>query len=240
MSEKQLTILVPIYNEEDCIPLFYKKMDAFLANTALSCQVLLINDGSADNSVSLIIDKCRSDAMYNYIDLDKNYGLSTAIKAGFDTCTTPYLAYIDSDPQTAPEDLELLFSKMPEFDMSNGIRTKRKDTLVKKCSSKMANFIRRKVVKDNISDSCCPLKVIKTKTAQSLPFFDGMHRFIPALVKLKGGTVAQVPVRHYPRIAGTAKYHLFNRLVGPFFDMIAFYWMRKRNITYSINPSKLT
>lgn len=239
MTNIQFTILVPIFNEEECLPIFFEKMDAFLTTAEMQSCVLLINDGSSDQSLPIIQKKCREHDRYHYISLDKNRGLSTAIKAGFDTCTTEFVGYIDVDLQTDPEDFNLLFSYMSDVSLATGIRQKRKDTLVKKMSSKIANFIRRNLVKDNITDSCCPLKVLRTDMAKKLPFFNGMHRFIPALVQLKKGTVKEVPVRHYPRVAGTAKYHLFNRLIGPFFDMLAFCWMRKRNIEYVISSSSL-
>lgn len=239
MTAIELTILAPVFNEEDCLPIFFEKMDAFLKTAIVSSHVLLVNDGSSDKSLAIIQEKCRHHDRYQYISLDKNRGLSTAIKAGIDTCTTSYVGYIDVDLQTDPDDFNVLFSHMPTAALATGIRHKRKDTLVKKMSSKIANFVRRNLVKDNITDSCCPLKILRTDIAKQLPFFNGMHRFIPALVQLKQGVVIEVPVRHYPRVAGTAKYHLFNRLIGPFFDMLAFCWMRKRNIVYGITSSSL-
>ena len=88
---------------------------------------------------------------------------------------------------------------------------------------------------DKATDTGCPLKVLQTATAQRIPFFDGMHRFIPALIALEDGKMKEMPVRHYPRIAGTSKYHLWNRLAGPFKDCFAYRWMKKRYIRYSIN-----
>ena len=122
----------------------------------------------------------------------------------------------------------------PEYDLVNGIRANRKDTVVKKLSSKIANSFRRKMINDGIEDTGCPLKIMKTEYAKRIPFFDGMHRFIPALIQLQGGKVKQIPVTHYPRFAGTAKYHLWNRMKKPFFDTFAFRWMRSRYIQYEI------
>jgi hypothetical protein len=93
------------------------------------------------------------------------------------------------------------------------------------------------MINDGIEDTCCPLKIMETKAARTIPFFNGMHRFIPALIQLQGGTVKQIPVQHFPRIEGTAKYHLWNRLIGPFMDTLAFVWMRKRYIRYEISES---
>ena len=90
------------------------------------------------------------------------------------------------------------------------------------------------VINDAIQDTCCPLKILKSSYAREIPFFIGMHRFLPALVQLHGGKVKQLPISHSPRYAGTSKYHLLNRLVGPFFDTLAFRWMRSRYIRYKI------
>ena len=90
------------------------------------------------------------------------------------------------------------------------------------------------MISDGIKDTCCPLKIMKTSFAKEMPFFTGMHRFIPALIQLQGGKVKQVPIAHYPRYAGTSKYHLWNRLIGPFFDTLAFRWIRSRYISYKV------
>jgi len=127
-----------------------------------------------------------------------------------------------------------MFQYFPEYDMVNGIRQKRKDSFVKKVSSTIANGFRKKLIGDGIHDTCCPLKIIKSEYAKKIPFFNGMHRFIPALVQHEGGIVMQVPVRHFPRYAGEAKYHLGNRLVGPFIDSLAVAWMKRRQIKYQL------
>ncbi len=230
-----LTIIVPVYNEEESLAKFCAEMDVFLDRVDISpVKVLLVNDGSNDNSQEIINDICDNDHRYAFIMLDRNHGLSTAIKAGIDYCQTNLVGYIDSDLQTSPVDFVKFVEFFPDYDMVNGIRTKRQDTMVKKISSKIANNFRRFMINDHIVDTCCPLKIIKTDYARRIPFFNGMHRFLPALVQLQEGRVKQIPVSHFPRYAGTAKYHLWNRLIGPFFDTIAFVWMRKRYINYRI------
>ena len=108
-----------------------------------------------------------------------------------------------------------------------GIRVNRQDSFVKNASSRIANAIRRSFTHDGATDTGCPLKVIQADVARRIPFFKGMHRFLPALVQLDGGTVKEVPVRHFPRVAGQSKYHLWNRLLGPAEDLLAFRWMRE-------------
>ncbi|MBB6611563.1 glycosyltransferase [Pontibacter sp. Tf4] len=229
-----LTILVPVYNEIECLDRFCESMDAFLAQTPMPTQVLFINDGSTDGSLPRIQQICQLRPNYSYISLNRNYGLSTALKAGIDHTNTTYLGYLDSDLQTSPLDFMSYFAYLPGYQMVNGIRARRKDTLVKKLSSKIANRFRRLMIDDGIQDTCCPLKIMETACARRIPFFDGMHRFLPALIQLQGGKVKQVPVQHFERYAGTAKYHLFNRLWGPLYDTFAFRWMRRRYINYSI------
>jgi hypothetical protein len=116
-----------------------------------------------------------------------------------------------------------------------GIRAKRKDTIVKKLSSVIANWFRNTMIHDGIQDTGCPLKIMKTEYALRMPFFNGMHRFMPALLQLQGGKVKQIPVQHFNRYAGVAKYNLWNRIRKPFFDTLAFRWMRSRYINYSIS-----
>jgi glycosyltransferase involved in cell wall biosynthesis len=230
----RLTIIVPVYNEEESIEQLTTEMDKYLAATNVSTLVLFVNDGSTDNSQAIIEKICAEKAAYQFILLSANHGLSTAVKAGIDSCETELVGYIDSDIQTTPMDFLKYFEFFPEYDMVNGIRANRKDTGVKKLSSKIANAFRRRMINDGIEDTGCPLKIIKTEYAKRIPFFDGMHRFIPALIQLQGGKVKQIPIQHFPRFAGTAKYHLWNRIKKPFFDTMAFRWMRSRYIRYEI------
>ena len=235
----QLTIIVPVFNESESLPKLHKAFIEYLEFTPVNSNILFINDGSTDESDKIIREICAEDSRFEYATLTRNCGLSTALKAGFEFPNTPYLGSLDADLQTSPMDFMLFFSHLNQCNMVNGIRAKRNDGLVKKVSSKIANGFRRFMINDGIVDTCCPLKIIETSYAQNMPFFKGMHRFIPALIQLQGGTVKQIKVSHYPRIAGTSKYHLFNRLVGPFLDTLAFVWMRTRWISYQIGETEL-
>ena len=239
MKDYRLTVLVPVYNEEESLYQFALEMDKYLDETTVATMVMFVNDGSTDNSQKIIEELCGQKEDYHFIRLEKNRGLSTAVKAGIDTCTTELVGYIDSDIQTTPMDFLNYFEHFPEYDMVNGIRAKRNDKLVKRFSSKFANWFRRTMINDGIEDTGCPLKIIKSEYAKKIPFFDGMHRFIPALIQLQGGKVKQIPIRHFPRFAGTAKYHLWNRIKKPFFDTLAFRWMRSRYIRYGVDKSSL-
>jgi len=234
----EVTIIVPVYNEEESLPRLRTEAEKFQIKSPIKTRILFVDDGSTDQSLSIIRRYCsEAPDNFSFIALDGNKGLSAAIKAGIDNVETPYLGYIDADLQTSFWDFIRFYDFMGEFTIINGIRQKRADTLVKRWSSKIANSFRQRMIHDNIKDTCCPLKLMETQMAKELPFFNGMHRFIPALVQLHGGNVKQIQVQHFKRMEGVSKYNLKNRLIGPFLDTLAFVWMRKRNIRYSIKES---
>jgi dolichol-phosphate mannosyltransferase len=228
------TIIVPVFNEEANLPRIANELSDFLRSTKFKVWVLFVNDGSTDNSASLIESICHENELFGFIHLKGNRGLSTALKAGIDQVETKFTGYIDADLQTSPSDFNKLLEFAEQFDLVTGIRVNRKDSLIKRITSSIANAIRRTVTKDGISDTGCPLKIIRTDIARQIPFFKGMHRFLPALVILSGGKVKEVPINHYPRKAGKSKYHLLNRLFGPFFDLWVFCWMKRNYIRYEI------
>lgn len=232
--DESITILVPVFNEEACIDPLYGELTKFLNKMTVPASVLFINDGSTDSSAELIEKVCRMDRRFSAISLEQNGGLSTALKAGIDQCKTGFIGYIDADLQTNPADFLKLMKYMHEYELVTGYRCNRKDTFVKRFSSRVANSFRQWLLDDNIIDICCPLKIIRTDIARQIPFFKGMHRFIPDVVTLLGGKVKQIPVQHYPRFAGMAKYNLVNRMLGALVDAFIFRWMQRNAIRYRI------
>ncbi|NDW08342.1 glycosyltransferase [Dysgonomonas sp. 520] len=238
-SAYEFTIIVPIYNEEDNMDRLEKELSAYLKESSAKTCILFVDDGSKDKSRELIVDVCRRNEGFYYIAFTKNNGLSAAIKAGIDTAESEFVGYIDADLQTTPEDFELLLPYRYEYQLVMGIRTGRKDSLGKRLSSKIANGFRRMMTHDGVEDTGCPLKIIRTDYAKRIPLFTGMHRFLPALIQLQDAKVKQIPVRHFERIAGVSKFHLWNRLVGPFMDCFAYRWMKKRYINYAIGSDNI-
>lgn len=233
-SEYTLTIIVPVYNEADNIRNLSGRLAAYLAKAIVSACVLYVDDGSTDGSLGLIRRECEARSGFHFISLAGNRGLSAAIKAGIDHVESEYTGYIDADLQTDPDDFNLLLEHIADHELVTGIRANRKDSLFKKLQSRIANSFRRMMTGDGVQDTGCPLKVIRTSSARKIPFFTGLHRFLPAMILMQGGRIMQVPVRHYPRMAGKSKYHLWNRLKGPFLDCFAYRWMKKRYIDYTI------
>ncbi|MBW2962591.1 glycosyltransferase family 2 protein [Mesonia aestuariivivens] len=233
----EFTIVVPLFNEQENLLRVEKELSNYLKIATKETCILFVDDGSQDNSLNIIKDICDRQPHFHYISFVENQGLSAAIKAGFDYAATEYIGYIDADLQTDPEDFNLLLAKIKDYDLVTGVRSNRKDSFTKNMSSKIANGIRRSFTHDQMDDTGCPLKVIRADYAKRIPMFKGLHRFLPAMILLQHGKIIQVPVRHYPRIAGKAKFHLLNRLVGPFLDCFAYLWMKKKYINYKVNEN---
>lgn len=151
-----LTIIVPVYNEEDNMPALEERLGKFLPTCKCSACVLFVDDGSKDKSLPLIKDICARNKDFYYISFAQNRGLSAAMKAGIDHATSPYVGYIDADPQTAPEDFNLLVDYIKDYPLVMGIRANRKDTGFKKLQSKIANGFRRMMTHDGVQDTGCP------------------------------------------------------------------------------------
>ncbi len=238
-AQYRFTIVVPVYNEEDNMQALEERLSAYLPTAIYPTCVLFVNDGSKDDSLVRIKEICGRQKNFYYLDFQKNCGLSAAIKAGIDYTESDYVGYIDADLQTTPEDFNLLLKDIQEYQLVMGIRANRKDTLFKRIQSKIANGFRRMMTNDGVQDTGCPLKVMHTDYAKRVPFFTGMHRFLPALFLLQDAKIKQVPVRHFHRVAGVSKYHLWNRLVSPFMDCFAYRWMKKRYINYRVASHNL-
>ncbi len=230
----KLTIIVPVYNEEENLIRVEEELSKYLKTATVPTKILLVNDGSTDKSQLLIDEICNRQESFQSISFTRNNGLSAAIKAGFDYSDTELTGYIDSDLQTTPEDFNLLLQYTDEYEIVTGIRATRNDGFVKRFSSKFANSFRKAFTHDGVVDTGCPLKIIRTENAKKIPMFKGLHRFLPAMILLQNGKIKQVPVRHFPRIAGEAKFGLSNRLIGPLLDCFAYLWMKKKYINYEI------
>lgn len=233
----RLTIIVPVYNEEDNLLRVESEFLTYFDKASVLSKVLFVNDGSSDESQKMITEICNGNMHFDFISFTENQGLSAAIKAGFDHTDTELVGYIDSDLQTSPEDFNILLREIGPFDLVTGVRASRKDSFVKNMSSTIANGIRRAFTHDGMDDTGCPLKIIKTEYAKRIPMFKGLHRFLPAMILLQNGKVKQVPVRHFPRVAGQAKFGVWNRLLGPLMDCFAYLWMKKKYINYKVGDT---
>lgn len=235
--KSKFTIIVPVFNESENLQRVEKELLSYMTVATVPTSVLFVNDGSTDDSQELIESICKRNQVFDFILFKENRGLSAALKAGFDHVESELTGYIDSDLQTTPQDFNVLLEHIGNYDLVTGVRANRQDSFVKNMSSKIANGIRRAFTHDGMDDTGCPLKVIKTDVAKRIPMFKGLHRFLPAMVLLQQGKIIQVPVQHFPRMAGKAKFGLWNRLLGPLIDCFAYLWMKKKYINYEVEKS---
>lgn len=219
-----LSIVVPLYNEEDNVTLLTQKIHESLVG--YNYQIVYIDDFSTDRTRQVV--KEMKDEKVHLIELKKNYGQSLALAAGIDYANGEYIITMDGDLQNDPSDIPqmLSYAVSGDYDVVTGIRQKRKDSLVKKIPSKIANFLVRRVTKLDIKDNGCALKVFTKSIAKDLNLYGEMHRFITLLAHLEGAQIKQVPVKHHARHAGVSKYGL-ERVFKVVADMMLLLFIRK-------------
>ena len=238
-AEYQLTIALPVFNEEGNLLALEEALAAYLPKCLMKACVLLVNDCSTDSSLKMIKDICSRHSDFFYISNPQRLGLSGALKTAFDAVESDFVGYIDADLQTFPEDFNLLLEHAPGYPLVTGVRTGRKDGPAKKIQARIGNWWRRVMTSDGAADTGCPLKVLQRDAARRLPMFNGMHRFIPALILLQdGGRFKEVPIRHRSRTAGRSKFNMFNRLRG-FTDCFIYRWMRRNWVIYNRGENNL-
>ena len=219
-----LSVVVPLYNEQDNVELLTEKIHESLS--LYNYEIIYVDDFSIDETKKVI--RKMNDGKVTLIELKKNYGQSLALAAGIDHAHGDFIITMDGDLQNDPSDIPkmLEFAIDEEYDLITGIRQKRKDSLVKKIPSKIANFLVRRVTKLDIKDNGCALKIFTKDIAKGLNLYGEMHRFITLLAFLEGAQIKQVPVKHHARHAGKSKYGL-ERVFKVVADMMLLLFIRK-------------
>jgi glycosyltransferase involved in cell wall biosynthesis len=227
-----LSVVIPIFNERDNIrPLFSELLEA-LAPIGRSFEVLFVNDGSSDGSAEVLRELRAHDRRVRVLTLARNAGQTAAFSAGFSAARGAIVVTLDGDRQNDPRDIPLLLDKLGDFDAAVGWRAQREDTIVRRVSSRLGNFVRNRVSGDDIIDTGCSLKAYRREALARIKLFSGMHRFLPTLLKMEGFRVCQVRVSHRPRVAGRSKYGVWNRLLASSADLMAVRWMKRRALSY--------
>lgn len=231
VARPRYSVVVPLYNEEGNVEELHHRIKEVLLKLGESFEIIFVDDGSSDAT----LEKCRSLSPLVLLAFRKNFGQSAAFDAGFKTAKGDIIITLDGDLQNDPSDIPLLLEKLNEgYDVVSGWRVKRKDSISKIIFSRGANLLRAILIHDNIHDSGCSLKVYRRECFENFDLFGEMHRFIPALLEVRGFRVAEVPVSHYPRVHGVTKYN-WKRSVKGFVDMLAVWFWRK----YSHRPVHL-
>ena len=228
-SSPAVSVIVPLFNEEQSVPILQSELAAALKG--LDHEIIFVDDGSADQTVARI----RVAPNVRVIRFEKNAGQSAAIYVGLQAARGATLVLIDGDLQNDPADIPTLLNEISRgADLVCGYRAQRRDTRVKRLTSRIANAVRSRYTKDGVRDTGCTLKAMRRECVSALVPFKGMHRFIPALVKGAGYRLVEIPVNHRPRRFGETKYGLGNRAVRATIDMFGVRWLLGRRLNYKI------
>ncbi|HET6248841.1 MAG TPA: glycosyltransferase family 2 protein [Tepidisphaeraceae bacterium] len=234
-EDPYLSLVIPAYNEQETLAELLRRVNAALAQIGKPFEVLIVDDGSTDNTPRLLDDAMTTYPWLRVLRMQRNGGQSAAFDAGFRAARGQVIATIDADLQNDPEEIPRLLPMLNGVDMINGWRRDRQDTPMRKLQSRIANRIRNWISQETIQDSASSLKVYKRHCLEGIQLYKGMHRFLPTLVKLRGYSVEEVPVKHSQRYAGTAKYGLRNRALRAFVDLFAVRWMKSRYLRYNVD-----
>lgn len=232
MESDSLSVVVPIYNEEENIKPLVEQLQAALQSWLGEVEFLFVDDGSTDSTLDLLKQAQSADPRIRIAHFRKNLGQTAAMEAGFHLAKGFAVVTLDGDLQNDPAEVPRLARLLADSDVVCGVRAKRQDTWWKRRSSRIANGFRNWMTGDDIVDTGCTLKAYRRECVEHLELYNGMHRFLPTLLKMRGYRVAQVPVSHHPRLAGKTKYDTWRRLKKGLADVWAVRWMKKNWISY--------
>lgn len=234
-----LSVVVPVYNEEDCIASVLGELLAALrAESGTSWEVVAIDDGSTDRTPELLRKAAQAEPRLRVLRLTPNAGQSAAFWAGFQAARGEAIATMDADGQNDPADIVRCLRGLVAADACCGYRQKRRDTLAKRWGSKLANRVRNRILGEAVVDTGCSMKAFRASYLKHLQYWDGMHRFLPTLVALQGARVAQLPVAHRPRSAGVSKYTNWGRLKRTVRDLLGVRWLKSRTRRFTVSEQR--
>jgi len=231
-----LSIVVPVYNEEENLPLLWPEIREVMATTPLSYEVVFVDDGSRDRSAEIIRAFRDEDPRVRLVRLKANAGETAATDAGFKTARGRHVVVMDADLQNDPHDILTMLGHLEQWDAVTGWRMNREagDSLVRRISSRVANRVRNALSDETIQDSGCTFRAFRRECLTDLVLYKGFHRFIPTLLRMRGFRVLEIPVNHRPRRFGQSKYGIGNRAVRAFADLLVVRWMKDRLLRYEV------
>lgn len=234
----QLSICVPVYNEAENLPLLHEAIVKVVDPINLSMELILVDDGSKDGSWAAIEALVAKDARVRGIKFASNCGETAASDAGLRAARGKYVMTMDADLQNDPADIPKFIQTLEQgWDCVCGTRVATRgkgDSFIRVASSRIANWVRNKLSKENITDAGCTYRAFKRGCVDRLKLYRGLHRFIPTLLKMEGYTVTEVSVTNNPRLHGESKYGVWNRLFKSFRDLLAIRWMKSRLLGYQV------
>ncbi len=233
-TDLDLSLVIPVYNEEVNLPLLWPEIREVLDPMGLSYEIVFVDDGSRDGSAEVIRGFRERDARVRLIRFKSNAGETAATDAGFKAVRGRWVVTMDADLQNDPHDIPLLLSHLDRWDAVTGWRTRREDSWIRTISSVIANRVRNAMSGDSIQDSGCTFRAFRRECFRGLTLYRGFHRFIPTLLRMQGYRVLEVPVSHRRRRFGQSKYGIGNRVLSAFLDLLVVRWMADRQLRYQV------
>lgn len=234
-----LSVILPVYNEEESLPSLWPELRQVLDGTGLGYEVVFVDDGSRDRSAEIIRAFRERDPRVRLVRLKHNAGETAATDAGFKAARGGLVVTMDADLQNDPGDIPGLLAHLRDWDAVTGWRVNRGagDSLLRRVSSRLANGIRNALSQEDIRDSGCTFRAFRRECLRDLVLYRGLHRFIPTLLRMRGYRVIEVPVNHRPRRFGASKYGIGDRAFRAFQDLLAVRWMKDRLLRYEVAES---
>ncbi len=231
-----LSIVIPVYNEAENLPLLWPEIREVLAPTGLHYEIIFVDDGSRDQSAEIVRGFREADPRVRLVRLKANAGETAANDAGFKSVRGRLVVSMDADLQNDPHDIPGMLKHLEQWDAVTGWRVNRGDgdSRVRRISSRVANRVRNALSEETIQDSGCTFRAFRRECLKDLVLYNGFHRFIPTLLKMRGFRVLEVPVNHRPRRFGESKYGIANRVFKVFGDLLVVRWMKDRLLRYEV------
>jgi len=231
-----LSVVIPVSNEEDSLGPLWDELRSALERLRLTWEVVFVDDGSRDRSAEIIRGFREHDDRARLVRLKAQGGETAATDAGFKAARGRWVVTMDADLQNDPADIPRLLAMLDRWDAVTGWRVNRAagDTLLRRISSRVANRVRNWLSDETVHDSGCTFRAFRRECLRGLVLYRGLHRFVPTLLKIRGFRVIEVPVNHRPRRFGRSKYGVMNRAFVAFADLLAVRWMKSRLLAYEV------
>ena len=227
-SPPEISLVIPVYNEEENLPVLHAEVQQAMEGIGRPWEVIYVDDGSTDASPAILSGLAGQDSHVRILRQRRNHGQSAALDAGFRFARGGIVVTLDADLQNDPADIPRLLERIGDYDVVSGVRAKRQDTWMRKVSSRIANGIRNRVTHESVTDVGCTLRAARAEYLRRIPVFNGMHRFLPTLLRMEGARVTEVPVNHRPRLHGQPKYNIRNRIWRALMDLFGVRWLQTR------------
>ena len=228
-----ISVVIPLYNEEESVPQLYEELTATLEATGHPYEIIVVDDGSSDSSFDHLQRLHELDPRLKVIRFRRNFGQTAAFAAGFDAAQGDVIVTLDADLQNDPADIPRLLTKANEgYDVVSGWRVKRQDPFHRRLPSQVANWLISRVTGVRLHDYGCSLKVYRREVVKNIRLYGELHRFIPAIASWMGVSIAEIPVNHRPRSFGQSKYGTVTRTVKVFLDLLTVRFL----LSYATRP----